>query len=233
VLSSIQIPQAPFPPEVKAFSAPGQISVDLNTIIKTPLTGALRQYLEKNVSSFPRDLELDFTNMSGSDLKQILIRFLDLKFAEIEPLLNPIYAAISFFKSAKGSDLNILEKTVHSLPVYGTAIEKLFSVKTLIKMNLPGSAAYSLIDLDALAQATALLEPLLSPIVKSPAGYFIVAGAAVTGNLDLIRKIHPILNFDDIPAWERLTISNVMLLLFLDEFIHEAANKVGLFRQYI
>ena len=233
VLSSIQIPQAPFPPEVKAFSAPGQISVDLNTIIKTPLTGALKQYLEKNVSSFPRDLDLDFVNMSGSDLKQILIRFLDLKFAEIEPLLNPIYAALAFSKSAKGSDLNILEKTVHSLPVYGTVIEKIFSVKTLVKMNLPGSAAYSLIDLDALEQASALLEPLLSPIVKSPVGYFIVAGAAVTGNLDLIRKIHPILNFDDIPAWERLTVSNVMLLLFLDEFIYEAANKVGLFRQYI
>jgi len=74
---------------------------------------------------------------------------------------------------------------------------------------------------------------LLSPIVKSPVGYFMVAGAAVTGNLDLIRKLHPILNFDDVPAWERLTIANVMLMLFLDEFIYEAANKVGFFRQYV
>lgn len=233
LLSSIQIPQAAFPAVVKAFSAPKQISVNLNTLIKTPLKEALEGYLTRSVSAFPRDIGSDFVNMSGPDLKQILIRFLDFKFAEIESLLDPVYSVLSFAKSAKGADLNVLEKTVHSLPVYGLPIEKQFSIKTLIKMNLPSSSAYWVIDLEALDQASALLEPLLSPIVKSPVGYFMVAGAAVTGNLDLIRKLHPILNFDDVPAWERLTIANVMLMLFLDEFIYEAANKVGFFRQYV
>ncbi len=233
LLSSIQIPQASFPPEVKVFSAPKQISVNLNTLIKTSLKKSLEKYLNQNTSAFPRDIGSDFINISGSDLKQILIRFLDFKFTEIESLLDPVYSALSFAKSAKGADLNILEKTVHNLPVHGLPIEKQFSIKTLIKMNLPSSSAYWLIDLDALDRASALLEPLLSPIVKSPVGYLMVAGAAVTGNLDLIRKLHPILNFDDIPAWERLTITNVLLMLFLDEFIYEAANKVGFFRQYV
>lgn len=233
LLSSIQMPQASFPAEVKAFSAPKQISINLNTLIKQPLYGILEGYLNNNVGSFPRDIGADFINMSGADLKQILYRFLDLKFAEVESILDPIYSALAFAKSAKGSNLNVLEKSVHSLPVHGLPIEKQFSIKTLIKMNLPDSSAYWVIDEEALEQAIKMLEPLLSPIVKSPVGYFMVAGAAVTGNLDLIRKLHPILNFDDLPPWERLTIANVMLMLFLDEFIYEAANKVGFFRQYV
>jgi len=231
--SAIQIPQAPFPAAVKAFTIPKQITVDFNTIIKKPLADSLEKYLVNNANSLPRDISTDFVNMSGADLKSSIIRFLDIKMTEVESLLDPIYSAITFAKSPKNVDLNVLEKTVHSLPIYGKAIEAAFTAKALLKMNIPNSMAYSEVDLDALNEAIKLLVPVLTPIVKSPIGYLLVAGAGATGNIDTIRKLHPILNFDDIPAWERLTVANVMLLLFLDEFIYEASNKVGFFRSYL
>jgi hypothetical protein len=233
VISSIQIPQAPFPPQVKVFSAPKQISINLNTLIKPALNNLLEGYISSRAQGLPRNIETDFVNLSGADLKAILTRFLDYKLDQVESLLDPIYAGLSIFKSAKDVDLNVLEKTVHSLPIYGKAIETAFSIKTIIKMNLPPSLGYSIIDPEAFDQATRLIIPLLSPIVNSPIAYLIVAGAGATGNIDNLKKLHPILNHDDIPSWERLTASNLLLLIFLDEFIYEAANKVGFFRQYL
>lgn len=233
LLSMIQIPQADFPAAMKALTIPKQISIDFNTVVKPPLVNLLKTYISKNIQAFPRDIEADFIGMSGADLKGILTRFIDVKFDEIESYIDPIYKAISFAKSAKNIDLNVVEKSLHKIPPYGKAIESAYTAIGLTKMNLPNSLAYSEIDLEALKAAIRLLEPVLSPIVKSPIGYITVAVAGATGNIDKVKKFHPVLNYDDIPAWERLTVFNVLLLVFLDEFIYEASNKVGFFRTYV
>ena len=48
-----------------------------------------------------------------------------------------------------------------------------------------------------------------------------------------LRSLHPLLVQDDLPPWERLTMKNILFLLFVDEFISNAADKLGFFRSFI
>ena len=129
--------------------------------------------------------------------------------------------------------MNVLEKGVFNVPPFGKVSEALFITKGLIKMNLPNSLGYSTVDLEVLKPALALIKPMITPIVSSPVAYILVAAAGVTNNLDMIRKLHPVLNEDDIPPWERLTLKNILFLVFLDEYVSTAADQVGFFRSYI
>ena len=63
--------------------------------------------------------------------------------------------------------------------------------------------------------------------------FIIPAAASMVNQGDTMRLLHPILNADDLPPWERLSEKNFLFILFLDEFITEAAEKVGFFRRFL
>lgn len=43
-----------------------------------------------------------------------------------------------------------------------------------------------------------------------------------------IRILHPVLNYDDLPPWERLDYSNFLFMVFLDQFCHKAKQTGGM-----
>lgn len=232
--SALSLPQASFPAPMKALSFPKQLTLDLN-ILKAPLTQALPNFLEGGMGlpSIPQDFNNDLMTINSRDIKAMIKSFVSDNIDSLEEKLKTPYKLVEIAKSAKGIDLNVLEKAVFNVPPYGKVSEAIFIAKGLVKMNLPNSLGYSNVDLSALKPALALLKPLLSPIVSSPVASVLVAGAGTAGQLDMIRKIHPILNEDDIPPWERLSLSNLLFLVFLDEFCSTAADQVGFFRAYL
>jgi len=233
ILGSLEIPQASFPPAPKALTMPKQVNVNLN-IVKAPLKNLLQSSIRLTLpTAFPQDLETYFYTISPKDVKRFLKDFIRDKIDTIESQIKPFYTLVDISKSSKGTDLSVVEKGLFNVPPYGPALSALFSAKTLAKMNLPNSNTYFSINLQALELAVSLLKPALTPIVSTPIVYPVIAGAAVAGGIDGIRKLHPILNQDDIPSWERLTAKNILLLVFIDEFIVNAADNLGFYRSYL
>jgi hypothetical protein len=108
-----------------------------------------------------------------------------------------------------------------------------FSAEAILKINSPTSSSVSTFDLDSLESAKKLIDPVVSPIMDNPVSFIIAAGAASTGLADIQRQLHPVMNADDLPPWERLSSKNFLFVLFLDEFISAAADKIGFFRRFI
>lgn len=233
LLGSMQLPQAPFPAAIKALTMPAQINVNLN-IIKSPLKNLLSSSIKDNLTTaFPQDLDEYFYSINPKDIKRYLKDFINQNIDSVEDKIKPFYTLVNIAKSSKGLDLSVIEKSLFNIPPYGPGLSALFISKGLLKMKLPSSSVYFTINLEALKKAIGLLKPSLNPIVSTPIVYPLVAGAAVIGQLDNIRKIHPILNEDDIPPWERLSAKNILFLAFVDQFITTAADNIGFYRSYL
>ena len=230
---SMKIPQAPFPAPLLPSTIPAQIKIDLN-IVKDQLSKLLESYLSDNlIASFPQDLDVFFYTVNSNDIKRYLKDFINTKIGLIGDKIKPFYTAINLAKSTKGIDLSIDEKALLSIPPYGTVLTGIFVAKTLAKMLSKNSNEYFHIDLKLLAIAAKALKIALTPITSTPIVYPAIAAAAAAGQIDKIRKIHPILNEDDIPSWERLTGKNILLLAFVDEFITNAADNIGFYRSFL
>jgi len=203
-------------------------------------------------------LDLDFLNINPGDLLAVLKNFVDLKFEEVEKLLEPFYNILKIAKGLKGTNLNLLESIQFKLPPYGPAAEGIHTAITTLKKQIPKSATLKIIDTDAVSAGAKLLEHALGPIANSPMPALLVAGAGAVDSMlpslkipkvdtasgaistqDVrattfaLRSLHPLLTQDDLPPWERLTIKNILFLLFVDEFISNAADKLGFFRAFI
>ncbi len=230
---SMKIPQAPFPAPLLPSTIPAQIKIDLN-IVKGQLSKLLESYVSDNlIASFPQDLDTYFYTVNSNDIKKYLKDFINSKIGLIEDKIKPLYRTIDLAKSAKGIDLSVAEKAILNVPPYGIALTAIFVGKTLAKMLSKNSNEYFHIDLKLLAIAARILKTALTPITSTPIVYPAIAAAAVAGQIETIRKIHPILNEDDIPSWERLTGKNILLLAFIDEFITNAADNVGFYRSFL
>lgn len=233
ILKGLSVPQAKFPSALSVFQLDRKITIN-SSIVKPIIKNALKEYLSTSLlSKNAQSLDTDFIYTNPNDIKAFMKQFIESMTDEINKKLDSFYKIINAVKSANGTDLNILEKGVFKQPPFGPVAEKLFIAKGLFKLNLKKSNAQFIISDDALKVASSVLKTALTPIVSNPIAFVIVAGAGVTGTTDLIRKIHPILSADDIPPWERLTMKNILFLVFLDEFISTGADQVGFFRSFL
>ena len=233
LLGSLSIPQSSFPSAMKALSMPKQINIDLN-VIKAPLKNILKKSISSNIEAvLSQNIDTDFNYISSNDLKSYLKSTINDNMQSVEDTIKPFYKLVSVAKSAKGIDLNILEKAVFSTVPYGTVIKTVYTAKGLLKMKKSNSSMQFRIDDVALKSAIKLIKPVLKPIVSSPIVYPLVAAAGVANQIEGIRLMHPILNQDDIPPWERLTAKNILLLAFIDEFITNAADNIGFYRAFL
>ena len=203
-------------------------------------------------------LDFDFLGINPGDLLAIIKNFIDLIFDTIENLLEPFYILLKTVKGLKGVNLNVIEAAQHKAPPYGPASEAIFLAVTNLKKQIPKSATIKIVDTKAVESATKQLETILSPIMNTPLPGLVVAGA---GAVDVVlpalkvpsidtntgavatkdvkvtslalRSLHPLLAQDDLPPWERLTPKNLLFLLFVDEFVANAADKIGFFRSFV
>jgi hypothetical protein len=203
-------------------------------------------------------LDTDFINLNPGDLLVTLKNFIDLKLDTIEKLIDPFYSLLKTIKGAKGTNQNILEAAQYKAPPYGPAEEAVFIGITKAKQAAPTSASFKIIDASLAEQKVKLLESTLGPIANSPLPALIAAAAGVADSIlpsikapqidpqtgavstkDLkvsslgIRQLHPLLSQEDLPPWERLSVKNILFLLFVDEFVANGADQVGFFRSFV
>lgn len=198
----------------------------------------------------------DILSITPSDLLAILTNFIDVSLDDFEQLISPFYKVLNGVKPLVKTNLSFVEFTQFKAPPTGPPAELAFNAIAAAKKAVPTSALYPIIDTSALSSAASSLETVLSPISENPALPFIVAGAGAADSfipgfktpviannvLTLkdsklsklaLREIHPVLVHEDLPPWERLSNKNLLFLLFLDDFIASAADRIGFFRAYV
>lgn len=233
LLNSISIPQVKFPSSLGKFQLDSKKIISLN-IVKSSIGGMLEEYLNNNIlTKVSQSLDTDFMNINPSDIKESIKSFINSLDEPIRNKIKPTFDIINSAKNANGTSLNIIEDTVFKIGPIGPGLKKIFETKALAKMQLKKPDFQFVLDDSAIKAASKILKASINPIVSSPLGYAIVAAAGVSGNLDSIRKMHPILNQDDIPPWERLTLKNILFLVFLDEFLYYGAEQTGFYRSFL
>lgn len=203
-------------------------------------------------------LDLDFLSVNPADIVALIKNFIDLKFDSVQDLLDPFYSLLKTVQGLKGTNLNLLESIQYTSPPYGPPAQVAFVATTNLKKQIPKSATLKIIDPVAVEAGAKTLKSTLGPIANSPLPAILVAGAGAadaklpsikTPSIDsqtgaistkdaraaslAIRSLHPLLSQEDLPPWERLTVKNVLFLLFLDEFVANCADKVGFFRSFV
>lgn len=203
-------------------------------------------------------LDIDFLSINSSDFTAILRNFVDLKFDAVIAIIDPFYNLLNTIKAAHGATLNIIEAAQHQTPPYGQISNLAFTAVTKLKQAALKSLSFGIINPDLAKEKLLILEKVLGPICNTPLPAVIVASAGAADailptikmpTVDIInksfstqdmrvatsalRQLHPLLNQDDLPPWERLSSKNLLFLLFVDEFIATAADQVGFFRSYV
>lgn len=232
VLSSLNLPMQKID-EIAAFSLTKPLVLNLN-ILKGPMKALLSSSINGEFTAcLPTNIEDNFKNLNADDLKETLQKFISDKIDSFSKVLEPVYKLISFLKSADGVCLTLPEKIAMNSAPFGTIIKARFIAETMIKINSPKSSNFSLNDLSAMKKAFDSIESILNPIFNVPMSFIIPAAAAMVQQQESMRLLHPVLNADDLPPWERLSEKNFLFILFLDEFITEAAEKIGFYRRFI
>jgi len=231
LLSSLSIPFQSIPVyEPSSLEKP--IDVNLN-MLKAPIRKKLDDDMDNYIDCLPTDIKTNFNDLNSNDIKaQLTISVLD-KLDKVINVLEPIFIILNILKSGNGTNLDPIQYVQHKLKPPGAVIQAIFNAKALLKSSIPKSATMMTIDNIALENARKLLSSSVSPVMDVPASFIIPSAAASIGLSDVQRLFHPILNSDDIPPWERLSSKNFLHILFLDEFITEAADKIGFYRKFI
>lgn len=231
VMSSLSVPSKPSS-FLEAFTIGKKIPIDLNLLLG-PLKNILTQNMDDLIMCLPVDIENNFSTVNSTDVKTELESKILNSLGELTDLIQPFYSIISLFKSTKGISLTKSQISSYASLPFGPIDFAKFTAKSLTKINGSVSADTSTFNLDALNIASSLIKPTVSPIMNNSASYIISASAATFGLGEAQRLLHPVLNADDIPPWERLSSKNFLFVLFLDEFLYEAAEKVGFYRSFL
>ena len=231
VLKSLSLPTKPSA-LLKPFTLSKKISIDLNLLIG-PLRNLILKDMDDLIMCMPVDLNTNFSNLNATDVKSELESKILNKLDSLTDKLQAFYSILNLLKAAKGISLTKQQLSSFIKLPFGPIDFAKFAAEAAIKINSPNSASLGTFDLASLDKSKKLIQSTVAPIMNNPFSYIIPASAASIGLSDIQRKLHPVMNADDIPPWERLSSKNFLFVLFLDEFISSAADKVGFFRTFI
>lgn len=217
--------------------------------------------LDNNKNIYPQfqNIDKDFLSINSNDINCIITTFIENSLEDFKKNIEDLYKSITnSIPSFTGPNLNIIEFSQFKVPPVGPQLEAFTNLIELQKSSLPKSYNFNMIDLNNLSNIEKTLETSLKSVMQNPLSYLTIASSGAldssfpsikTIEIDpntksiltkdlkpstfALRSIHPILNHDDIPPWERLSINNLLFVIFLDDFISNAADKVGFFREYL
>ena len=156
-------------------------------------------------------LGTDLASVTGNDIKSFIISSLesiDEALEDIQTLITPItQLANTEFKSIK---------------------EQLFPFPP----KLPGTTYPSLeISTEAMINA---FYPLLTALKNVPIPFpLVLLGCSVTPARLILTKIHPFNANEKLPPWEKLSLSNLPFVIWLDQLIATAQKQGGLGSNYL
>ena len=140
-----------------------------------------------------------FDIISAIEVKQIAINFIEESFAPVEQVMTPILTTVNIISNIKLQNMGFGE-------MLGLGKVTLDPLKVQIAPELPLLAAVKVLE------------------VLPPPPYPAVAAAPT-----VFKLIHPMLQQDDLPPWDRLSLSNPLYVVFLDQFCTQGKKGGGLF----
>jgi len=226
-LPLLRIPLGPLP---RTLGVP-QLNLNLDSIVKPLLKSAIQILMDKLLSYFPfKVCDLPFTSISSNilnaiirGLKAALKRAIMELIAVILDPLQSIFKLLNLIKSVKGAFTSLFDMANPFLKIYKM-------IKEMLERELPTAAFIKSINsLLLLAQLEALkLLDKATKNIPEIAVYLPIAAGSSLGIGPILRSaVHPILNQDDLPTWDRLTMKNPLYVMFLDDLAHKAKASTG------
>ena len=226
-LPLLRIPLGPLP---RTLGVP-QLTLNLDSIVKPLLKSAIQILLDKLLSYFPfKVCDLPFTTISSNILNAIIRgiksalkrAIMELISVILDPLQS-IFKLLNLIKSVKGAFTSLFDMTNPFLKIYKM-------IKEMLERELPTAAFIKSINsLLLLAQLEALkVLDKASKNLPDIAVYLPIAAGSSLGLGPILRSaVHPILNQDDLPTWDRLSLKNPLYVMFLDDLAHKAKASTG------
>ena len=226
-LPLLRIPLGPLP---RTLGVP-QLTLNLDSIVKPLLKGAIQILMDKLLSFFPfKVCDLPFTSISSNILNAIIRgikaalkrAIMELISIILDPLQS-IFKLLNLIKSVKGAFTSLFDMTNPFLKIYKM-------IKEMLERELPTAAFMKSINsLLLLAQLEALkLLDKASKNLPDIAVYLPIAAGSSLGIGPILRSaVHPLLNQDDLPTWDRLSMKNPLYVMFLDDLAHKAKASTG------
>jgi len=226
-LPLLRIPLGPLP---RTLGVP-QLSLNLDAIIKPLLKAGIQVLMDKILSLLPiRICDLPITAISTAwisalfrGIKSALKKAISLL---IETLLDPLqslFKLINLLKGVKGAFTSLFDMTNPFLKIYKM-------IKEALERSLPTPAFIKTVNQLILLAQLEILKAMDKVTKNLPdiAVYLPIAAGQSLGLGNILRAgVHPILNQDDLPTWDRLTMKNPLYVMFLDDLAHKAKAATG------
>jgi hypothetical protein len=226
-LPLLRIPLGPLP---RTLGVP-QLSLNLDALIKPLLKAGIQILMDKILSFLPiRVCDLPITAISSawitalfrgikSALKKAIVEL-------IEVILDPLqslFKLINLLKGVKGAFTSLFDMTNPFLKIYKM-------IKEALERSLPTPAFIKTVNQLILLAQLEILKAMDKVTKNLPdiAVYLPIAAGQSLGLGNILRAgVHPILNQDDLPTWDRLTMKNPLYVMFLDDLAHKAKAATG------
>ena len=205
------------------------IKVNVN-ILKTKMESLVQDAFDHDITSisnFIPDFEKSFMHFTPIMVKTALINFVTSKKTELQAEINDL-AKLLMLKSelkVKGFSLNAFD--LLDVLNYETVITDILDLMSGLfsPPMMPNSPI-----VQAMMKALASMPSLPYLATQAVCGFTPppILDELESFQIHPIRALHPILNYDDIPPWERLDYSNFLFMVFLDQFCHKAKQTGGL-----
>lgn len=217
-----------FPPRILGVP---QLVLNLNSIVKPLLKASIQILIDAILSKLPiRICDLPFTSVSTAIISAI---FRGIKSALktaivdlIETILDPlqsIFRLVALLKGVKGAFTALFDMTNPFLKIYKT-------IKEALERALPTAAFLKTVNSLILLAQLEILKVMNNVAKNLPAiaVYLPIAAGQSLGIGNILRAgVHPILNQDDLPTWDSLTMKNPLYVMFLDDLAHKAKASTG------
>lgn len=202
---------------------PESIEIDLN-ILKELFKGAVMTFFEENDRVFDL-LFVDITKTSAymdiaiPDLKTALKSIVMDQMDEVEKIIAPFLKPYEVIKGLREFEVNLLDTITNTTPAGIAKFIAEFIIAAIKSTTTGIGDNIQVMNQSAVDAAKTIVDTIKIPLIAS------AALAAFTPD-DVKEKIkgllHPILNFDDLPPWERMDIkSNPLYVFFLDDFCNQ------------
>jgi hypothetical protein len=166
------------------------------------------------------DLIQYFHLLTSADIIEFVRQIINSVFDIIlEPVRTVVDLIAKLALSVNSFSYNIIEAGIPMLSLIKLA-------KMVIDMVIPASFKLKIIGTDVMNLIQLVVIPaleLVEPVLKQVAWIGTTALCAISSPLtnylpvSVARMVHPIMNCDDLPPWERLTHKNPLFAIFLDE----------------
>ena len=217
-----------FPPRILGVP---QLSLNLDSLIKPLLKAGIQVLMDKILSLLPiRICDLPITAISSAWISALYRGIkVAIKMAItqlIETLLSPLqslFKLINLLKGVKGAFTALFDMTNPFLKIYKM-------IKEALERALPTPAFIKAVNQLILLAQLEILKAMDKAAKNLPeiAVYLPVAAGQSLGLGNILRAgVHPILNQDDLPTWDRLTMKNPLYVMFLDDLAHKAKAATG------